>query len=241
MPKKATTKKVVTKKATTTVASKKATKKTAVKPEVKTRKPAVTQEAYIDEPVKTRKTNSSGLSKPIRTGIKKYRAPHMKPAEAVASVEDPDEFSFNAIFVSDSKEYRFPCDAAMYRKIMGPEPKPGKKNRGLDMQVGIQFLVGVSKSTGYVVSIDILPESAYEHGIFPEYLEGVEEVEMVIDQKTGEVRVTKIPAKISTRVVESIIAQLDKVDLVEPGMILGGKYEVTNVSGNIVHVNPQLV
>jgi len=177
------------------------------------------------------------IRKPILKGFKTVRAAHMKPAEA--RQDEDGEFTFSALYVTPrGKQERLPCSAAMYKKINGSEPKKGQRHKGLDMQVRLQFLLGISKSDKTLQHIHIVPENDAMHGMVPADLEGRENLEGTINTRTGEIQVTLMPAKVSNSTVDAIVLGLDKLEEVRVGDLVADKYPIVFISGNVFHISP---
>jgi hypothetical protein len=176
------------------------------------------------------------IKKPVRTGNRRVKAANMKPAEAKLSETD-DNHEFFCVYVSNGKEIKRPCSHDIYKRVMGPTPKKGQPSKWLDMQVGLAFIIHHNKEN-QVVGIDVMPDNRFDHGMVPANQEGIDYVEVVVNQLTGELRVTAIPPKVSEKTVEAILAGIDEVEEIHPHDHILSKYEVTSVSGNTLRVSP---
>jgi len=177
------------------------------------------------------------IKKPVRKNLKKTRSQNMKPAQIVIDDSGNDKHEYYCVYVSSGKQIKEPCTQDVYRRIRGPEPRKGRPHRGLDMQVGLEYLVA-HDSKGTVVGLDIFPVQKYEHGMIPEELRGLELIEAVVNQTTGEVRVTAIPPKVSENTVIRIINGIDKLSEIHPHDMIDGKYEIMSVSGSTLQIAP---
>ena len=88
------------------------------------------------------------------------------------------------------------------------------------------------------MDVDVFPENLYRVGAAPEELSGVDEMEIEVNQQTGAITMTVLPPGVADTTITEIFRAIDALDVIEPGAMLAGKYEVTSVGGNKLSVRP---
>ena len=177
------------------------------------------------------------LVKPARA-LRKVFAERLKPPHLrTVDGKDVPYLYFNA----RGKPGKAPCTKRVFQLVEGRQ-RAGQPPAGLDRRIHLDFLVGMD-ITGTVVSVDRLPKiERPRHGMKVVEDNPAENVEMTVDPATGMVHVTRIPPKgVGTKLLVQLINLVDRESQIYPGQVLGGKYEVMDVAGKRVEIDPQEV
>ncbi len=118
---------------------------------------------------------------------------------------------------------------------MGPKAQPGRPVPGLDNQIYEDFFIIKDTLTKQIIGIDRLPKNDYKGGLVPEDLQGVTAMQLKVDNKTGELHVIVLPAKMRDARIRTILDSLDGEYQIFPGQMLKD-CEVTTVAGNNVTI-----
>ena len=176
------------------------------------------------------------LTKPKREGIIKIKAESIKPPE---SQELPTGgYNYELVFVSNGREIKQKCTKEVFRRADGPPVPPGtdKMGRGLDFKTNSTFYIIKNPSRdGIIVAIDMQPENTTAKGPVSEEAKSKKDIVIRISPN-GDLDVKQIPPGTPDVDLLLIMNQLDTLDTVTVGLIIGLRYEVTEVSGSTIHI-----
>jgi len=182
----------------------------------------------------------AALVKPKRTGLRRVRAEQLKaPPQPDLDESGGEDHQYGIVYVSDGVEHHVPCTAALWRKVEGPNPRPGRPHPGMDMRTERIHFIYHNRETNRAESLDFMPNhSGYRGGLIPEHLKDIDTVEIKIDQRDGSLEVLSYPPKVAERVILAIFTAIDNAEEIKPGDLLAGRYHVNVVAGNKIEVDP---
>lgn len=171
------------------------------------------------------------LRKPKREGITKIFAHSLKPPSEIIDESGDEKHQYFINYVADGVEYKKETDHAVWKRVIGPRSTPGRRVPGMDNLIHDDFYIIMKKDR--VVGIDVLPKNRFEKGMVPEDMKEIEHLTIQVDLRTGDFTIKKLPPKVQSRRIRSILDALDKVEVVEPGQLFA-ECEVVTASGNII-------
>ena len=181
------------------------------------------------------------LQKPERKGLKVNYAEHLKPVSEEIDESGGSTKFFMTYVTEAGKECRIQTTKELWKRIHGPTSEK-HPHAGLDMKVDLIFRIlskpATAKTPEKAVGLDIMPKHLYKRGMIPEKYEGLEDITLKVNQKTGDIEVTASPPKLTKNALEVVLKAVDALSEIQPGDNIAKKFEVSMVAGNTLTISP---
>lgn len=182
-------------------------------------------------------TPEVGLRKVKRIGTKKIYAVRVLPPDFKMDENSGDTQFFFYYVSRNYKSLSSECTKHVWKRAEG-QTGPGVVRNGFDtLSSSRDFLL--HEKDGKIIAVDILPANVYTSKTSaPAALHDLQHIEAVLNVSTGEVEFISVPVGVSKQQLQQLIAELDKVDMVQAGDTLGGAFYVHELQGNRLKISP---
>lgn len=187
------------------------------------------------------------LQKPKREGFSKIKAETFKPTDQKFDEENPAATEFYLVYVSGGNQFTVPTTQALWKRVTGKPQQEGRPLEGYHFKHRHTFVVLREKQhPKRAMYVDIIPEiTKLAHGTKPgdqisdkgEMLEEKKTVNIRV-LRDGSLEVLQVPYGVTDKRVYALMDALDRLDRVSAGDLVANKYEVKDIRGNVIFIDP---
>jgi hypothetical protein len=182
-------------------------------------------------------TPTVGLQKVKREGLKKIYAVRILPPDFELDELDGENHKYTFFYTSRNYESKSqPCSKHIWRRAEG-RSGVGVVRDGFDAISNKHDFLLHEDATGKIVAVDLLPKNTYNAKTnAPASTHDLQHIELAINTATGELEFLQIPIKVTKAQIQQLITELDKMDVLQAGGMIGRAYSVYEIQGNRVKI-----
>jgi hypothetical protein len=186
----------------------------------------------------TTTANEIGLRKVKREGLKKSYAVRILPPDFQMDETGGENHKYMFYYTSRNfKPKAQECTKHVWRRAEG-RGGVGVVRDGFDSISGKHDFL-LHEKDGKIVAVDLLPSNTYNaKSNAPMDTHDLEYVELAINTATGEIEFLKVPIGVTKQQLQQLITELDKLDLIQAGDVIGGAFRVYEMQGNRLKIEP---
>ena len=184
-----------------------------------------------------------GLRKVKRTGLKQIYAVRILPPDFELDEEGGENHKYKFFYTSKNyKACEKECSKHVWRRAEG-RTGPGVIRDGFDaLSTEYDFILHEDRSEkkdGIIVGVDLIPANTYNaKRNAPVEVQEFEFIELAINTSTGEIEFIAVPIKVTKMQLQNLIREIDKLELIQAGDVIGNQFPVYEIHGNRLKVTP---
>lgn len=187
-----------------------------------------------------KKMNSTvGFQKVKRVGLKKIYAVRVLPPDFRMDDTGGENHEYKFYYTSRNfKPRNAPCTKHVWRRAEG-RSGVGVVRDGFDSLSSKHDFLLHEDAEGVIVSVDLLPGTTYNAKTnAPADIHDLQYIELAINGSTGEIEFLQVPIGVTKQQIQQLITELDKLDVINAGDMIGNAFRVYELQGNRMKVEP---
>ena len=191
------------------------------------------------EEIEKKMNSTVGFQKVKRAGLKKIYAVRVLPPDFQMDESGGDEHEYKFYYTSRNfKPKNAACTKHVWRRAEG-RSGVGVVRDGFDSLSSKHDFLLHEDEKGTIVGVDLLPATTYNAKTnAPADVHDLQYIELAINGTTGEIEFLQVPIGVTKQQIQQLITELDKVDNINAGDMIGNAFRVYELQGNRIKVEP---